>query len=295
MRIALFLSYIKDEKRYSSNTFIAYETDLLQFEQFIKDTYNLSLEDDVNFHQVRAWIVSLVQNKISSKSIARKLSSLKSFYKFLQRHGLVKSNPVLKITIPKIGKRLPGYIPEEQLAVLFNSIEIKEDFENIRDKLIIEILYTCGLRKSELIGLLIDDIDLQNSRLKVLGKGNKQRFIPFGMVLNTSVRKYLKWRKENIIIENNYLFYNKYGNKLGPRSVYNIVVKMLSLVTSIDKKSPHILRHSFATHLTERGADLNSIKTLLGHSSLAATQVYTHNTIGKLKEAYELAHPKSGS
>jgi len=295
MKIALFLAYIRDEKRYSSNTFTAYETDLLQFNNFLKLTYDQSIEDDVNYQQVRAWIVSLVQAKIQAKSIARKVSSLKSFYKYLQRHGQVKVNPVVKIILPKIGKRLTNYIPEEQLYSLFNELTLPNDFEGLKNRLIVEILYTCGLRRSELIGLEISDIDLENSRLKVIGKGNKQRLVPFGMALNNSLRNYLIRRNEEKKVENNHLFYNKFGNKIEPSSVYNVVVKMLSLVTSIDKKSPHILRHSFATHLTEHGADLNSVKTLLGHSSLAATQIYTHNTIGKLKEAYEIAHPKSGS
>lgn len=295
MRIALFLAYIKDEKRYSYNTFTAYEADLLQFDKFLKISYSQSLEDEINYQQVRSWIVSLVNEKIQPKSIARKVSSLKSFYKYLQRHGLVKTNPALKVILPKIAKRLPGYIPEEQILQLFKKAIIYDDFESLRDRLIVEILYTCGLRRSELIGLKLEDIDLINNRLKVLGKGNKQRFIPFGAGLNESLRQYIEKRNAELNIETDYLFFNKTGNKLEPRSVYSVVVKILSEVTSIEKKGPHILRHSFATHLTEHGADLNSIKTLLGHSSLASTQVYTHNSIGRLKEAYKIAHPKSGS
>ncbi len=295
MKIALFLTYIKDEKRYSPNTFTAYKTDLYQFDKFLNDTYTQSLEDDISYQQVRTWIVTLVKEEIQPKSIARKISSLKSYYKFLLRKGLVKLNPVQKLTLPKIGKRLPMFIPEEQLATLFNGTTLPEGFEGIRNKLIVEILYSCGLRRSELIGLQINDIDLENNRLKVLGKGNKQRLVPFGESLNVSLKNYLLQRNGDLKIETNYLFYNKSGNKLEPRTVYSVVVKMLSAVTSIEKKGPHILRHSFATHLTQHGADLNSVKTLLGHSSLAATQVYTHNTIGKLKEAYKMAHPKSGS
>ena len=295
MRIALFLAYIRDEKRYSSNTLTAYEADLLQFDKFLSLSYSQSLEDEINYQQVRSWIVSLVKDKIQPKSIARKISSLKSFYKYLQRHGLVKANPALKVILPKIAKRLPGYIPEEQLLQLFSRSTILDNFESLRDLLIVETLYTCGLRRSELIGLKLDDVDLVNGRLKVMGKGNKQRFIPFGTSLNKSFRHYIDQRNAVLDIETKYLFFNKTGNKLEPRSVYSVVVKILSEVTSIEKKGPHILRHSFATHLTEHGADLNSIKTLLGHSSLASTQVYTHNTIGRLKEAYEIAHPKSGS
>ena len=293
MRLASFLAYIKDEKRYSQYTIVSYETDLTQYDEFLKRSYFQTIEENSTHHQIRSWIVEMVSNKIQPKSIARKLSSLKSFYKFLQRNGVVDSNPAEKIITPKFGKRLPSSIPEAHLSNLFNKDH--EDIELLKEILIVEILYTCGLRRSELINLQINDLDLHQGRLKVLGKGGKERFVPFGKQLHDSLVRYIEVYFNQVGEKSKFLFYNKTGNKLNPRAVYNIVVKTLSGVTSIEKKGPHTLRHSFATHLTEHGADLNAIKTLLGHSSLAATQIYTHNTIERLKEAYQLAHPKSGS
>lgn len=292
MRLASFLAYIKDEKRYSPHTLNSYETDLLQYNRFLEINYSLSIEDNSDHHHVRSWIVDLVTNGVQPKSIARKISSLKSFYKYQQRIGEIEINPADKIVTPKIGKRLPSTIPEIHLSNLFN-IQT-EDIEIIRDHLIVEILYTCGLRRTELINLKFGDLDLSNGRMKVFGKGGKERIIPFGEQLYGSLVRYIEVYFNKEIDNSEFLFQNKTGNKLDPKVVYNIVVKTLSGVTNIEKKSPHILRHSFATHLTEHGADLNAIKTLLGHSSLAATQVYTHNTIERLKEAYQQAHPKSG-
>ena len=293
MRLASFLAYIRDEKRYSPHTLVSYETDLVQYDEFLKRSYSQSIEENTNHHQIRSWIVEMVSNKIQAKSIARKISSLKSFYKFLQRTGVVDFNPAEKIITPKFGKRLPSSIPENHLNDLFDK-EL-EDKELLKEILIVEILYTCGLRRSELINLQLDDLDLHLGRLKVLGKGGKERFVPFGKQLHNSLVRYIDIYFKQVEVKSKFLFYNKTGNKLDPKAVYDIVVKTLSGVTSIEKKGPHTLRHSFATHLTEHGADLNAIKTLLGHSSLAATQIYTHNTIERLKEAYQLAHPKSGS
>ena len=294
MNLRSFLSYIEFEKRYSKHTLLSYQNDLEQFEAYLQKQYDLTLDDKITHQHIRSWMVQLVSESIQPKSIARKLSSLKSYFRYLQKNNKIDFNPAIGLSAPKLGKRLPGFVPESDLNKLFMDLKFDDRQDVLRDRLIVELLYTCGLRRNELIELELKNIDLVSGRIKVLGKGGKERLIPIGNNLIVSINEYLKACK---LIENCssvYLFFNKKGNKLNPKSVYNIVVRILNMFTLTDKKSPHILRHSFATHLLEQGADLNSVKTLLGHSSLSSTQVYTHNTIERLKDAYEKAHPKSG-
>lgn len=294
MKIEPFLSFIEYEKRYSSHTLEAYKADLNQFALFIEQQYEISTSEKVLPIHVRSWIVSMVVLGITPKSISRKLSTLKSFFKFLQSNKQIATNPAVSISPPKLGKRLPGFVKMEEMENLFTNNYFDTTIEGRQHRLILELLYNCGLRRSELINLERKNIDLNVGRIKVLGKNNKERLIPIGPKLAQSIQDYLAESRSDFNKEQVYLFVSKKGNKLNPRSVYNIVVKYLSMVTKSDNKAPHILRHSFATHLLENGADLNAVKTLLGHASLASTQVYTHNTIERLKKAYDNAHPKSG-
>ncbi len=294
MNLNSYLSYIEFEKRYSPNTLLSYKNDLEQFSSFLFNHFQIDSENQVTQQHIRSWLVQLLSDSIQPKSISRKLSTIKSFFRYLHRNNTIANNPALSLTAPKLGKRLPGFVPEADISKIFNEIVFEDNEQGLRDRLILELLYTCGLRRNELIELEIKNIDLVIGRIKVMGKGGKERLLPIGNKLIDSLEKYFITLKLNEEIRSPYLFFNKKGNKLDPKSVYNLVVRYLSMVTLTEKKSPHILRHSFATHLLEHGADLNSVKTLLGHSSLASTQVYTHNTIERLKEAYEKAHPKSG-
>lgn len=294
MKIEPFLSFIQHEKRYSNHTLEAYKTDLGQFAVYLEQQYEIISPEMILSTHVRSWIVSLVVQGITPKSISRKLSSLKSYFKFLQSNKLIAVNPAVSISAPKLGKRLPGFIKMEEMENLFSNNYFETTPEGNQHRLILELLYNCGLRRSELILLEKKNIDLLARRIKVLGKNNKERLIPIGPKLAQSIQDYLKESPSDFNKGEVYLFVSKKGNKLNPRSVYNIVIKYLNMVTKSDNKAPHILRHSFATHLLENGADLNAVKTLLGHASLASTQVYTHNTIERLKKSYDNAHPKSG-
>lgn len=289
-----FLSHLKFQKRYSQHTLLSYENDLRSFVDFIEVQYGAMPLDAVRSAMVRSWLASLKESGMVSKSINRKISALKSFFKFQLRQGLLVSSPMAGIIAPKIGKRLPQYVEQEQIETLFTRVEFPDDWHGQTDRLILELLYQTGMRRAELIGLRESHIDHHYDQLKVLGKGNKERIIPVSRELITAIRDYIRQKQEKIPgADRQVLLVRPDGKKLYPRYVYNVVNAYLSLITTIDKKSPHILRHSFATHLTNRGADLNAVKELLGHSSLAATQVYTHNSIDKLKEVYKRAHPKA--
>lgn len=287
-----FFNYIEFEKRYSKHTLEAYKNDLAQFGEFLKP-YAKELMD-ASHTDIRNWMVSMMEQKISSRSVNRKISALKSFYKFLLRRGEIKKNPVSKVQSPKTSKRLPVFVELPGIDKLMKEIEFPEGYDGLLDKMIIEIFYGTGIRRSELINLKETDIDFYNSQIKVLGKGNKERIIPIHNELRNSIKSFVK-EKRNFIEsqKGDFLFVTKNGKKMTPGSVYEIVKKYLNLVTTVDKKSPHTLRHTFATHLMNGGADINAVKELLGHASLAATQVYTHNTIDKLKEIYNRAHPKA--
>lgn len=290
--ISDFCDFLQHQKRYSSHTVLAYQKDLKQFNQYILTEFEIDDFNQVKSVFIRSWIVSLIEEGISPRTINRKISSLKSFYKYLLKKNNVTTNPLLKIVTPKTSKRLPVFIGENEIYDLFNSIDFENTYEGIRDKLILELFYATGVRLSELIELTFNSIDLNNNTIKVLGKRNKERIIPFGENLKKLLIKYLETRK-TFNLENDYLFLTKNHKKLYPKLVYSMVNSYLSRVTTATKKSPHVLRHTFATHMLNNGADLNTIKEILGHANLSATQVYTHNTIEKLKNIHKQAHPKA--
>ena len=289
-----FLDYLKFQKRYSQHTIISYENDLISFFDFIEIQFGSMPLADINTSFVRSWLASLKENKISSKSINRKISALKSFFKYQLKNGLLLVSPMGAIISPKVSKRLPQFVAEKDINDLFAYMEFPDTWDGKTDKLLLQILYNTGMRRAELVGLKESQIDKGNSSIKVLGKGNKERVLPVSTELINSLLEYMSAKR--ILFEefdSTVVLVNKKGRQLDPKQVYNVVKKYLSEVTTIDKKSPHILRHSFATHLMNNGADLNAVKELLGHSSLAATQIYTHNTIEKLKDVYKKAHPKA--
>jgi integrase/recombinase XerC len=290
--ILSFCDYLLHQKRSSSHTVVAYKKDLEQFFQFISIQFSISKVTEVNSPIIRSWIVSLIEDDISTKSINRKISTLKTFFKYLQKNEVITENPLIKITTPKTKKSLPVFINEKEIFNLFENIQFQNNFEETQNKLILELLYSTGIRLSELIDIKINSLDLNNFTIKVLGKRNKERIIPISNNLKKEIEKFLSLRLEkNMSI--NYLFLTKNNKKLYPKFVYRLVNNYLSIVTKISKKSPHVLRHTFATHMLNNGADLNTIKEILGHSNLAATQVYTHNTIEKLKNIHKQAHPKA--
>jgi integrase/recombinase XerC len=258
---------------------------------------SLGLPEDpvaVTSHDIRAWIVSMLENNYSTISVHRKISCLRVFYRYLRKEGIIKGDPLEKVVLPKRKKTLPVFIGEEALANLLDNFSFGDGFAGIRNRTIIELLYSTGMRRSELIGLRDNDLDLTEGSLKVTGKRNKQRIIPMMKPLIKRLEEYIKVRNENVATVNNgWFFITDKGNKLYDKYVYNTVNKYLAMVTTIEKKSPHILRHTFATHMLNRGADLNSIKELLGHANLSATQIYTHNTFEKLKKVYKQAHPRA--
>jgi integrase/recombinase XerC len=296
MPVKSFLKYLEYEKRFSSHTITAYETDLGQFFDYLDKQYQVGDVKQVSHFFIRSWIVSLMDAKTTAKSVNRKISALKSFFRFLLKEKIVQQNPMLKIVSPKIPKRLPEFVSVESMDLLLKHVDLGEGYEGIRDRVILELFYGTGIRRAELIGLKNTSLDFGNNTLKVLGKRNKERIIPLTPSLVTLLKKYVI-EKNNYLNkcnkENDFLFLDKYCNQMDPKLVYNTVKKYLSAVTTSEKKSPHILRHTFATHMLNNGADINAIKELLGHSSLAATQVYTHNTISKLKKIYKQAHPKA--
>lgn len=293
MYIPPFLEYLEFQKRFSTHTINAYENDLRSFENFVFNENELVEWKEVNHHHVRQWIVELSENEISPRSINRKLSSLKSFYKFLLRDGRVESSPMSKVVSPKQSKKLLRVVSEKEIDHLLEKTDFPEGYTGALHKTIISTFYSTGMRLSELIHLEDGDVDLDNNRLRVLGKRNKERYIPISRSFKEELLEYKKQKRE---VSNDAagsgFFVNQKGKKLYPKLVYDIVNRYISSVSSIEKKSPHVLRHSFATHMLNRGADLNSIKELLGHSSLSATQVYTHNSVDQLKKTYNQAHPR---
>ena len=286
-----FFDYLTFEKKYSIHTITSYKNDIRQFLSFINPDGETVIISEINYQQIRSWVSELIKNKIAARSVNRKLSSLKSFFKFLQRQQLIEVNPMAKISGPKTPKRLPVFVDERQMQNLFNDVTFDEGFNGQRDKLILDLLYQTGIRRSELTHLKEIDVDLFNSTIKVLGKRNKERIIPISLPLKRNLESYLQVKKE-LNLSNFMLLVSEKGNTLSEQAVYKSVKKYLSQVTTIQKKSPHILRHTFATHLLNNGADINAVKDLLGHASLSATQVYTHNTIDKLKKSYKQAHPR---
>lgn len=289
-----FLDYLKFEKRFSRHTIISYQTDLVAFFDYLQLTYNGIPLDQLTHIYVRGWLAFLKDGGMTAKSINRKISTLRSFFKYQLKLGIIQQTPMAKINAPKNEKRLPRFVAKKDVDTLFNHVEFSDNWKGKTNRLIFLIFYNTGMRLSELINLREKDIDFYNQSIKVLGKGNKERIIPMSNELSEAIKTYSQQKKDlPAKTDNEVLLLNEKGKKLTPRTVYTIVRTYLGMVTTLEKKSPHILRHSFATHLTNNGADLNAVKELLGHSSLAATQVYTHNTIEKLKNIYKQAHPKA--
>ncbi|MEL6941714.1 MAG: tyrosine-type recombinase/integrase [Bacteroidota bacterium] len=291
-----FISYLEKERRASSHTILAYKTDLQQFSQFMLVTYQIEDLTLVEGRQIRTWIVALLAEGKVPRTIHRKLATLKSFYKYFLEKGLTERNPMQKVIAPKTGKRLPNFVQESQMLELFDpdKVEFKDTYSDQRNRLILELFYMTGIRRSELIQLKERDIDFPNDVLRIMGKGSKQRIVPLVLGLPDLIKRFLVLKKETFPnTEHPEVFLTDKGKPLYPKLVYNIVHRNLSKVTTIEQRSPHVIRHSFATHLSNHGAELNDIKELLGHSNLSATQIYTHNSIEKLKRAYQQAHPKA--
>ena len=294
MLLKAFLDYLLLEKKYSQLTVNAYKKDIETFLNFINEEDQTATIKQVHYSQIRSWIVSLVQKDITNRSINRKISALNSFYKFLLKIEEVNLNPLSKHKALKTSKKVQIPFSEKEIATVLDQINHDQDFEGLRNKLIIELFYSTGIRRIELINIKLKDVDLINKTVKILGKRNKERIIPLLPMIINSVNSYKLERSKLVTItDNEYLFLTKKGVKIYETLVYRIINDYFSKASSKVKKSPHILRHSFATHLLNEGAELNAVKELLGHSSLAATQVYTHNSIAELKKVYAKAHPRS--
>ena len=294
MAFKSFTDYLLLEKKYSKLTVAAYENDLKTFKKFIKEEYDSNDIQSINYPQIRNWIVFLVESNISNRSINRKMSSLNTYYKFLMKIGEIQTNPLAKHKALKTSKKIQIPFSETEINRVLDELHFEDDFEGVRNRLIIELFYSTGIRRIELVELKLTSVDFNNKTLKVLGKRNKERIVPLIRPVLDTMNKYLKSRSSLEFI-NDYenLFLTKKGVKIYETLVYRIINDYFSIASTKVKKSPHILRHSFATHLLNQGADLNAVKELLGHSSLAATQVYTHNSIAELKKVHVNAHPRS--
>jgi integrase/recombinase XerC len=292
-----FLDYLQYEKRYSTLTILAYQTDLEQFQNFLISEFDNTSLEKAHHNQIRAWIVQFSLKQTQASSLKRKVSALKSFYKYLLKKNIVAINPASKIVTPKMQERLPKFIEQKNLNNLLdeeNAPFFGEDYIGKQEKLIIETLYQTGMRRAELMNLEWTNIDFHQQQIKITGKGNKQRIVPSSVNLLQQLQDLRKLQIETFEqLQTNYVFLTENQQQLYPNYVYRVVRKHLNMCTTSDKKSPHVLRHSFATHLSNNGAKLNDIKELMGHASLASTQVYTHNTIEQLKEIYKNAHPKA--
>lgn len=288
-----FIVYIQNEKRYSIHTVQAYQKDLEQFFLFIQSTYTVSSIQEITSNQIRSWLASLKEQDIQSRTINRKISTLKSYYHYLRKNGLVEISPMGKIISPKNKKRLPTYIQESAMENLLQYPSFSDDFQGRTQQLIMELLYQTGMRRAELLSLHIQDIDFYKQQLKVRGKGDKERLLPIALPMIDLLKAYMQERSQYCDSSQAPLLILNNGKALYPKYIYLVVHKFLSLYSTVEKRSPHVLRHTFATHLLNNGADLNAVKDLLGHANLNATQIYTHNTIEKLKEVYKKAHPKS--
>ena len=293
-RIQSFLDYLKFEKRYSPHTILSYQTDLIDFFNCMDKTYGPLKLAEITHGFIRTWLAGLKEQGLSSRSINRKISSLRSFFKYHLKRGEIAVVPTANIVSPKISKRLPVFVKESETAALLTSLnQSAEDWKSLNAKMLITLFYATGMRLSELIGLKEKHLDLGRTRIKVLGKGNKERVIPVSPEVVQCIRDYQQWKKKEFAETEDTLLVTEKGKKLYPKYAYLLVNKYLAQASTLDKRSPHVLRHTFATHLMNNGADLNAVKELLGHASLAATQVYTHTTIEKLKDVHKKAHPKA--
>lgn len=292
--VETFLKYLQYEKRVSKHTLTAYQSDLDQFQAFIQEVFPDHSPETADYGIVRSWIIQLVDSGIKAASVNRKIASLKTFYKFLMRQEVIKKNPMTKIRVLKTQKRLPSFVKESEMINLLDAVEFEDTLDGWRDRLILELFYSTGIRLSELITLKEVQVDATNHTIKVLGKRNKERLIPFPKSIVSIYKNYRQIRNKEVEIKNHgYVFVTDSGDPCYPMMVYRIVKRYLKENTNTEKKSPHVLRHTYATHLLNKGAEINAVKDLLGHSSLAATQVYTHNSMEKIKKAYDQAHPKA--
>jgi integrase/recombinase XerC len=295
VHIQSFIDYLKFEKRYSPHTLISYEHDIRSFFDYLNRTFGETNLTEINSGFVRSWLAHMKEDKNSAKTINRKLSSLRSFFKYHLKRGAITAMPTVNVTAPKISRRLPVFVKETEARDLINSLNsTAENWKGLNARVLITLFYATGMRLSELIGLKEKQIDISRSQIRVLGKGNKERLIPVSGEIVKMIQSYQDYKKRDIADpDQDMLLVTEKGKKLYPKYAWLLVNEYLKGVSSLDKRSPHVLRHTFATHLMNNGADLNAVKELLGHSSLAATQVYTHNTIEKLKDVYKKAHPKA--
>lgn len=292
--VAAFLQYIEAEKNYSAHTVLAYQKDIEAFQSFIVTTYEQEEIESVNYTQIRSWIVSLVESGITNRSINRKIASLKAYYKFLLRIKQITVNPLAKHTALKVAGKVQVPFSEKEMQTVISDLQKDTSFKGLRDRLIVEMFYATGIRRSELVNLKVSDVDLGAKVIKVLGKRNKERLVPLLPFLVETIQLYLSSVKNIINLStDNYLFVAESGNKVSESFVYRVINSYFSKASTKEKKSPHVLRHTFATHLLNNGADLNSVKELLGHASLASTQHYTHTSIAELKKNYQQAHPRN--
>jgi len=292
--IQSFLDYLKYQKRYSAYTIRSYHDDLVQFFSFLETQFGEVSLSMIGHHHVRSWLASIKEKDNTSKTINRKISSLKSFFKYLVKTSALEQTPMTRVITPKNSRRLPDFIREGDADKLIGTLKNTEDWKGLNTKMLITLFYSTGMRLSELVNLKESEVDFGRKQLKVLGKGNKERIIPISQEVVVIIKDYIQHKKKEFGAADNALLVTEKGRKMYSKYPYLLVKAFLSSeVKTLNKKSPHVLRHSFATHLSNNGADLNAIKELLGHSSLAATQVYTHNTIEKLKNVYKKAHPKA--
>lgn len=286
-----FIVYLQTEKRYAENTLISYKIDLEQYHAFCQKNGKEGM--DLFFRTIRSWVVDLMERGYTPKTIHRKLSSLRSYCKYLVRLGELDSDPVGKVLKPKMNKRIPQFVDEKGINRLLDEFEFGNDFTGTRNRLMINLLYQTGMRRSELTGLKVSSLDTAGDTVRVMGKRNKERIVPLGKEIIGDIEAYMEKRREVDAELSDSLFLTEKGRPVYPKLVYRIVTRYISMITTLEKTSPHILRHTFATHMLNSGADLNAIKEILGHANLAATQVYTHNTFEKLKSIYNQAHPRA--
>lgn len=288
-----FDDYLRNEKKFSVHTLTSYIKDVSSFMEYAEEVFEITKPNDITYIIIREWIVFLTENNISPRSVNRKLSSLRKYFSFLRKENFLKEDPLLKHKSLKVSKKIHPPVSEEEVAEVLQYIDEVDDFESLRDLLLIELLYTTGIRRNELLTLKETDVSMSENLIKVTGKRNKQRIIPLLNVVVSHLSKYMKMKKERFGADTSALFVTNKGKELYPNFIYRVVTYHLSKVSSKQKISPHILRHAFATHLLSNGAELNSVKELLGHASLSSTQIYTHNNIGMLKNTYLNAHPRS--